>query len=172
MGTDRANLGGLLAHMDMAAIAALPDVNAVLLEHHTVVQVFQKGTVTLLVLLLDLAYPLKEGGQLVKALGPGGLGHFFVHRGPLFVLAGGGSHQIGGSVTDAVQRLEPQLGVLLLIVGGLQEKSGDLLIPFLLGLAGKIGLLVAGHALPSKSFPQVGLRFASFQFHCSFPLSK
>ena len=52
---------------------------------------------------------------------PRGLRHLGVHLGPFLVLACSGSHQVLLSAADAVQGLEPQLGVLLLIQSGFLE---------------------------------------------------
>ena len=73
--------------------------------------------------------------------------------------------QVGGGVADALQVLEPQLGVLLLVVGGLLEDSGDLLIALLLGDGCEIGVLVARLALAGKGVPQVALGLSALQFH-------
>ena len=165
MGADGAHAGGFLAHMDVTAVAALPDVLVAALEDHAVFQVLQQGAVALLVLLLDLAHALEQEGQLGKALLPGGLGHLLIHGGPFLILALGGGEQVGGGVANAAQLLEPDLGMLLLVSGGLLEESGDLLKALLLGLGGKIVVLVAGHGLASKGFPQIGLGLATLQFH-------
>ena len=116
-------------------------------------------------LLLDGAHHLEQGGDAVEALLTSGLGHLLVHGGPLLVLAGGGRPQVFGGGADAAQLLEPHLGVLLLIVGGLLEDGGDLLIAVLLGLAGEVGVLVAGLALAGESGPQIGFGLASLEFH-------
>ena len=63
--------------------------------------------------------------------------------------------QILGGIADAVELLEPHLGVFLLVVGGLQEQGSDLLIAFLLGLGGKVGVLVAGLRLAGESGLQI-----------------
>ena len=105
--------------------------------------------------LLDGGHATELGGQFGEALGFGGAGKAFVHVRPLVVLACGGSGQILGGGADAVQLLEPQFGVLLLVLGGLQEEGGNLLKALLLGLRGEVGVLVAGLALTSKGGVQV-----------------
>ena len=45
---------------------------------------------------------------------------------------------------------EPQLGVFLLVLSGLQEEGGNLLVAVLLGHGGVIGVFVAGHRLTGK----------------------
>ena len=116
-------------------------------------------------LLLDLADALKEKGQALETLFLGGLGHLTVHLGPFLVLAGGGGLQISGRIAQPAQLLEPELGMLLLIAGGLFKDGRDLLKALFLGLAGKVGVLVAGHALSGKRLPQIGLSLTALQFH-------
>src|SRR5699024_7327963 len=107
-------------------------------------------------------------GDLVKALLLRLGGHAGVHRGMLLILTGGGHLQAGQGIGDLAvfhQELEPDLGMLLLIVGGIVENGRDLLVAFLFGLGCKIGILVAGLALACESFPQVFLGLAAFEFH-------
>ena len=61
--------------------------------------------------------------------------------------------------------LEPDLGMLLLVAGGLLKDGSQLLIAFLLGHAGKVGVLVACLALACKRFHQIFLGFGTLQFH-------
>ena len=64
MGADRADLGGGLAGVDVAAVAADPDVLPVgLPEHQILLQVLQQSQITLLVLLLDGGDAVKESGN-------------------------------------------------------------------------------------------------------------
>ena len=95
-------------------------------------------------LLLDFGYPLEQGGDVEEALLPGLLGHGGVHVGPLEVLAGGGGFQVLGGGADAAQQLKPDLGVLLLIGGGLLKELSNLDVALLLGLGGEVGVLVPG----------------------------
>ena len=55
--------------------------------------------------------------------------------------------------------------MLLLIAGGLLKDGSQLLIAFLLGHAGKVGVLVACLALACKGFPQVFLGLGTLEFH-------
>ena len=123
---DGADLGSLGADDDMAAVAAFPHLDFALGKDLFGLDVMQQGAVTLFVMLLDGGHATKLGGQLGEALGLGGAGKAFVHVRPLIVLTCGGSGQILGGGADAVQLLEPQLGVLLLVLGGLQEEGGNL----------------------------------------------
>ena len=169
MGTDGADLRSGFAEVDVAAVAALPDILVTALKDHTLLQVLQKGQVALLMLLLDLADAVKQESQLLKALLAGGFGHLLIHLGPLFVLTRRRSLQVGSGIADAAQLFEPQLGMLLLIAGGLLKDGRDLLEALFLGLAGKISILIAGHALSRKRLPQIGLRLASLQLHNAQP---
>ena len=54
--------------------------------------------------------------------------------------------------------LEPEFGVFALVVGGLQEEGGNLLVAVPLGHGGIVGVFVAGHALAGKGGFQVFLR--------------
>ena len=170
MGAHRAHLGGLLAHVDVAAVAALPDHVAIAGEHNAALHIGQQLPVALLMLLLDLGHFLEQEGDVVKALLLGLLGHGGVHIGPLIVLALGGSLQVLSGGADAVQQLEPNLSVLLLVGGSLLKNLGDLDIAVLLGLGGKVGVLVAGLGLAGKCGPQIGFGLASLQFRQNFVL--
>lgn len=57
MGTDGADLRSGFAEVDVAAVAALPDILVTALKDHTLLQVLQKGQVALLMLLLDRSPP-------------------------------------------------------------------------------------------------------------------
>ena len=101
------------------------------------------------------------------------LGKAVVHIRPLVVLALSGGEKIFGSVANAVQLFEPQLGVFLLIISGFEEQRRDLLVAFLLGLGCKIGVLVACLGLTGKGSHQIffGLSTCVFRFfhgRCSF----
>ena len=158
MVADGADLGGLGADDDVAAVAAFPHLHLALGEDRLGLDVVQQGAVALLVVFLDGGHATELGGQLGEALGLGGAGEALVHIRPFVVLAGGGSGQILGGVANAVQLLEPQLGMLLLVLGRLQEECGNLLVALLLGLRGEVGVLVARLALASKGGVKVLLR--------------
>ena len=63
--------------------------------------------------------------------------------------AGGQGH--GDLHLAAFEEFEEALGVFLLLVCGLQEDGGDLLKAILLGLAGLVGIFVAGDGFSGKS---------------------
>ena len=95
-------------------------------------------------LLLDLGNLLKQESDVIEALLTGINGHLSIHVSPLIVLALGSVVQVLHGVANAAQQLEPDLGMLLLVVGGLLKDLGDLDIAVLLGLGSKIAVLVAG----------------------------
>ena len=154
-----------LSQLHVATVAAEPHDLLTLAEDLALLQVVQKLQIALFVSLFDLGYALELGGQGQEALLLGGAGHLSIHLGPLFVFAGSGSRQVLLGGADTAEGLEPQLGMLLLIERRLLENGCDLLVALLLGLAGKIVVLVAGLGLPRKRDPQIGLRLAPLQFH-------
>ena len=170
MGADGADLGGLLAHHDVAAVAALPHHVPLPGEDQAVLHVGKQLAIALLVFLLDLAHQLEQVGDVVKALLPGLLGHVGIHVGPLVVFPLGGGLQVLLGGADAVQQFEPDLGVFLLVGSRLLKQLGDLDIAVLSGLRGKVVILGAGLGLPGKGSAQVLLGLASLQFrHLNFP---
>ena len=90
MAADGAHSGSLQTVLQMAAVAAVPDLDVGPLEDLAVGEVLGQLHVALLVALLDLAHSGEGVGQSVEALLPGGLGHLLIHLGPLFVLTLGG----------------------------------------------------------------------------------
>ena len=91
---------------------------------------------------LDLGNHAELGSQCRKTFLFCGFGKAGVHIRPLVILAVCGSAQVCSGVPDALELLEPHLGVFLLIVRGLQEQGSDLLVAFLLRDGGEIGILV------------------------------
>ena len=150
---DRANLGSLGANDQVAAVTALPHSNAALLKDGHGLHVAQQLAVALLVGLLNGSNATELLGQLMEAFLVGLTGHAVVHIGPLGVLALGGVEQVLGGIAQLAQSLEPQLGVFLLVLSGVQEQRGDLLVAGLLGDGGEVGVLVPGLTLTGKGFP-------------------
>ena len=66
--------------------------------------------------------------------------------------------------------LEPNLGMLLLVVRGLEEQGRDLLVAVLLRLAGVVLVLGVSLGLTRKSSLQVDFSLAALQIHGN-PLS-
>ena len=165
MGAHRAHFGGLLAHHDVAAVAALPDHVSILGEHQAALHVGKQFAVAFLMLLFDGPNALEQLGDVFKALFPGFLGKAGVHIRPFIVFALRRRQQVFRRGADAAQELEPDFGVFLFVVRRFQKQAGNLLIAVLLGLGGKIGILVPGLALPRERVAQVLFGFAAFQFH-------
>ena len=75
------------------------------------------------------------------------------------ITGGSGLQVLDGALHGtALQVLEPQLGVLLLVVGGLEEESCNLLVAVLLGHGGIVSVFVARHGLSGEGSFQVLLR--------------
>ena len=167
MGADGAYGGRVGADVDVAAVAADPDLVANAGEDLGLLNILQEGEIALLMQLLDGGDALELLGQGLEALLARGLGEAGVHVGPLVVLTLGGELEVLGRGADlaAVKLLIPELGVLLLIGGGLREDGGELLIAVLLGLRGVVFILDAGLALSGKGGLEICPGLASFEFH-------
>ena len=122
----RADLGGLLTHHDVAAVAALPHLDLALGKDLRHLHIVQQGAVTLLVVLLDGSHQTEPLRQLVEALLISSPGKALIHIRPLVVLALSGREEIFGGIPDAVQFLEPELRVLLFVLCGFEEQRRDL----------------------------------------------
>jgi hypothetical protein len=133
---NRTKLRSLLADNDMAAIAALPDHVLIARENDTLLDIAQELTVTLLMSLLDSADLLEKESDLVESLFLGHLGKLGIHVSPLEVLAIGCILEISLGIRNSaiMQKLEPDLGMLLLIIGSLLKEFTNLDISVLLGL--------------------------------------
>ena len=125
MGAGGAQLGGLDTHDDVTAVAAFPNSDLALGKDLSGLHVLKQCAVALLVVLLDGGDHAELGGQGREALLVSGLGKAVVHIGPFVVLALGSGQQVLSGVANAFQFLEPQLGMLLLIISGLQEQGSD-----------------------------------------------
>ena len=141
---DGADLWRLGADHDVTAVAAFPDHHAALLEHGLSLHILKQRAVALLVRLLDGRNAAELRRQRGKALLLSLARHALVHVRPLGILALGGVEQVLRRVAQLAQCLEPQLGVLFLVLRRLQEQRSDLLVAGLLGDRCKVGVLVAG----------------------------
>ena len=115
----------------------------------------QQRAVALLMVLFDRADKTEFLRKLAEALFLGGFGEALVHIRPLVVFALGGVQKILRRIADAVELLEPELRMLLFVVRGFQEESGDLLIALLLCFAGEKRILVAGFRFPGECGAEV-----------------
>ena len=152
-----ANLRRFLPDYDMAAVGTLPNGLPIAGEYQAVFHVGEQLAVTLLMLLLNLTHLVKEIGDVIETFFPRILGERGVHVGPFIILTVGSVFQILCRAADAVEQLEPNLGMLLLVLGRLQKQLGDLLVPVLLRLGGEVGVLVAGLRLTGKCRSNEGL---------------
>ena len=168
-----ADLGGLLADVQVSAVLALPHHDVVALEDLAGLQACHEGAVTLLVSGLDVGHAAHLLGDLVEPFRVCRGGKLLIHVGPLFVLAGSGSCEVlgGGTNLAALEVLEPKLGMLALVAGRLGEDLGDADVAVLLGLRGKIGVLVGGHRLSGKGGLKVLLGLRALEIHDSSSIS-
>ena len=105
--------------------------------------------------LLNSSHQAEFSSQLRESLFLCGLRESDVHVCPLVVLPASGSSQILCCAADALQLLEPHLGMFLLVVCRLQKQGCDLLKALLLGLGSKIGILVPSLGLARESGLQI-----------------
>ena len=168
--TNGADGGRLLADDQMPAVAALPHGLLALFKNALHLDIIQQGAVPFLVGLLNGGNGAEFAGQLGKALLLGLLGKGRIHISPLVILTLGGVQQVLGGIAQLTQRLKPHLGVFLLVFGGLGKNFSDLLVAFLLGYTGEIGVFIAGLRFTGKGGQQVLFGLGAFQFHgsCSF----
>ena len=106
----RTFFGSVGAHHDMSAITAFPNRHTALLEHGLIFHVVQKGTVALLMRLLDGCDSTELGSQLVEALLVRLSCHTVIHIGPLGVLSLRSMQQILCRIAQLSKCLEPKLG--------------------------------------------------------------
>ena len=152
-----ADFGGLGAHHDVAAVAALPHFYFALGKHFCHFNVVQQGAVALFVMLFNGSHQAEPGSQFGEALFLSRLGKAVIHIGPFVIFARGGGFQVVGGIADAVQLLEPQLGMFFFVISRFQKQCCDLLKTLLLGHGGKEGVLVACFGFARKCGHQVFL---------------
>ena len=169
MVADGADLRGVLADDDVSAVAAFPDREVIADEDDAFLDVVQELAVALLMVLFDGSDHAEFRGDLLEAFFIGDLGEAIVHVGPFVVLAFGRGEEVARGILDfaAFEVFEPELGVLLLVVGGLLEDRGDLLKAFFFGLGGEVGVFVARLGFAGEGFHQALFGFGSFEFHDS-----
>ena len=168
---DGAELGGVFADDDVPAVAAFPDGDVVADEDDAGFDFLEELLVTGFVMLFDLADHAEFGGDFLEAFFFGDRGEGRIHIGVFVVLAFGGRLEVldGGGDIAIMEILEPELGVLFLVLGGFEEDGGDLLVAFFLGLGSEIGVFVAGLRLPGECCQQALLGLGSFEFHMGSP---
>ena len=162
----RADIRSLGPDDNVTAVAAFPDFDTALLEDRLLFDVLQKLAIALLMGFLDRANTAEFLCQLGEALFLGFFGHALVHVGPLEIFTLCRVQKVLFRGTQLIQFLEPELGMLFLVVCRLQEQGCDLLIARLLCDGSKIRILVSGLALAGKGFPEVLLGFGSCILVC------
>ena len=131
------------AYYDVTAVAALPNLNLALFKNSGGFNILKQGAIALLTMLFNSSYHTEFFSQLGEAFLLSCFCKAVIHIRPLIVLALGGGDQILGGIADAGKLLEPELGVLLFVLGGLEEECGYLLIALLLRNTCKIGVFIA-----------------------------
>lgn len=119
----RAHIRSLGAHDDVTAVAAFPDFYLALFEDLHGFHIGQQLAVAFLVMLFNGGNQAEFCGQLRESLFFRGLGKAVVHVGPLVIFALGGVQQVLGGIADALELLEPHLGMLFFIFGSLEEQG-------------------------------------------------
>ena len=161
-----ADFGGLGAHHDVAAVAALPHFYFALGKHFCHFNVVQQGAVALFVMLFNGSHQAEPGSQFGEALFLSRLGKAVIHIGPFVIFARGGGFQVVGGIADAVQLLEPQLGMFFFRLSAVFKNSAAICSKpcFLATEAKKVYLLRA-----SDSPANAVIRFSSlwYQHTCS-----
>ena len=128
MVADGADFGSVLAHYNVAAVGTLPNAIAVATEDYLVFDVFEQLAVALFVVLLNGSHHIKLGSDGCETFFASYARKLGVHVGPLIVFAGSSIGQVvgGGRNFAIVQNLEPNLGVLFLVVCGFFKKRSYL----------------------------------------------
>ena len=171
MCADGAELRGLGADNDVAAVTALPNLNLALLKDLLGLHVVQESAVSVLVALLDGCNAAELGSKLLEAFFFSFLGHTVIHIGPLEVLALSGVEKILGGIAQLTQLLEPKLCMLFLVLCGLQEQLSNLLKSSLLSHGSELGVLVSRLGFTCECFPQVLFGFGTSVFICHIKCS-
>lgn len=151
-----AKLRGFGAFVEVSAVDAAPDHDAVALEYAAFGKVFPEVEVALFVLFFGVGYFFPEDGDLLEAFLSGDAGKFGVEGGPLFVFAGGGGFEVieggaddasgegGGDFQHAAfEEAEEAFGVFFFVVGGFFENLGNLDQAFFARGGGEEGVAIA-----------------------------
>ena len=158
---DRTYLGSVRSDEDMSAVPAFPHLDLALFKDLPHLYIFQEGTVTLFVMLLDSGYHTELFRKLREALLLRGLCKACIHIGPFVILTVCGLSKIFGGIAEPAELLEPHFCMLFFIIRCFQEKSCDLFKAFLFRFGRKIGVLVPCLRLSCKRGLQVFLRLCS-----------
>ena len=143
MFADRADLRRFSADNDMAAVTAFPHLDTALFENFHDFHIVEQGTVAFFMTFFDGGYASELLCQLVETFFISFPGHAFIHICPLIVFTLGSVLQILGGISKFAKCLKPEFCVFFFIVGGLQEKIGNLLIAGLFCHRSKIGIFIS-----------------------------
>ena len=177
--TGRALGRSFFAAHKTATVAAAPHCHMVALEHGAVLDFLQQLQETLFVEFLGNGNAAHDSRDFREAFLGSHFGEGGVHVGIFLILAACGSLQVFHSGANlacregcghfglaALKELEQTLGVLLFLVGSFGEDVGNKHVAFALGLAGKVGVAVAGLGFTGKGSEDILLGLGSFQgFH-------
>ena len=141
--------------MHVAAIPANPPYSLITFEYKAIGYVLCQRIVPPLVPLLGNCYASEDLSDFSKTFFLRRLGKIWVHLGMFVIFTGCRRLQILNSIADntgrkcrgnlnftALQEFELTFGMFLLLVGGLLEDPGYLLVALFSGLAGKLGVTV------------------------------
>ena len=102
MSAYRANLRSVCSDYDMTTVAAFPYLHFALCKYLCHLDVFEKGTITPFVMLLDGAYHAEFCSQLRESLCFRRFCKAIIHVGPLIILTVGGCIKVCRRISDAL----------------------------------------------------------------------
>ena len=112
----------------MSAVSATPYLDFGTFENGAVLYVLQQFQITFFVSLFDRGNAFEFSGKFGKPFFLRYFCEFGVHSRPFVMFSGGGCSKVVFQTADAVQRFEPQLGVLFFVKSGFLENSGYLFV--------------------------------------------
>ena len=107
MSAGGAKLGRVCTNNDMSAVAAFPNLYLALFEYGGGLYIFEKGSVTLLMMLFDSGYETEFMSQFLESFFFGCFGKALVHIGPFVVFAFGCGGKVSGSIAETFELFEP-----------------------------------------------------------------
>ena len=116
MVADGAGLRSLGADNDVAAVTAFPNLDFRFLKYLGGFNVLEQSTVTLLMTFLNCCHTTETCCKFRESLLLGSYGKALIHISPLIILTIGSSGKVLSSITYTLKFLEPEFGVLFLIV--------------------------------------------------------
>ena len=144
MGADGADFRRFRADNNVSAVTAFPDFDTAFFEYFGCFHIPEKSPVAFLMVLFNCSDPAEFGSEFRKSFSLCGPRKALVHIRPFIVFAVSGFSEILGSAADSVEFLQPQLGMLLLIVSCFEKQRGNLLEAVFFGPGSEIGVFVSG----------------------------